>query len=166
VATFNPPWDLYLAVQTRLGKSTVVDDTSWDVEAQLDRIVIDRNASTEAIKRHGRAAGRRERYQAALRRRHLSNNRVAGTDNAAQARRELQLLKAFLADHEWNLISAVAVGNSYDEIAVASGVGAGALRVRVERIRRKVSRRLACVQIDATHADVARCCADKERWSG
>jgi DNA-directed RNA polymerase specialized sigma24 family protein len=85
-------------------------------------------------------AQRRERYRAALRRLYLIRD-VAGPhpDQQLDARAALRSARARVTKAEWILLCAVAVGYSYTEIAARRGSTAGALRVRVSRLRRDIA---------------------------
>jgi hypothetical protein len=135
------PWDDYLTIQTRLQRSTTVDDRSWGRERALNRIVDSNGApQPDEIQRAALTESRLERHHAALRRKHYTI--LAGTQvdcaNAVEARQRLVLVRTRTTEAEWLLLTKVGSGHSYDELAAYSGKHAGALRVQVLRARRKV----------------------------
>lgn len=132
-----PPWDDYLNVQAKLRKSTTVNDSSWGLEAALDRILAaGATASPEAIERTARSESRRERYRARLRRQHRPREGEA-VDREAQvrARQHLRIIRGSVSDDDWMLLCDLGAGCSYDEIAATAGSSAGVLRVRAHRLR-------------------------------
>ena len=142
-----PPWDSYLALQTKLKDSTTVDDMSWGREAALDRILASDALVAEEIERAVHSESRKERYRARLRRQHLSSkeDRIDG-EAVVKARQHLWIVRDRVTDEDWALLSAVGAGSAYSEIAVAAGTAAassGALRVRVQRLRQRLSDALA-----------------------
>jgi DNA-binding NarL/FixJ family response regulator len=132
-----PPWDYYLNVQAKLRKSTTVDDSSWGLEAALDRLLAaGATASPEAIERTARSESRRERHRARLRRQHRPREEEA-VDGKAQvrARQHLRIIKGSVSEDDWMLLRDLGAGCSYHEIAATAGTSTGALRVRVHRLR-------------------------------
>lgn len=145
MSNLQPPWDCYLELQTKLKNSSIVDETSWGREAQLNRM-LESGAipATDEIERVARSERRLERYRASLRRQHLSGDeKRADGETVVQARQQLRLVKKAVTDDEWNLLADVGEGASYNEMATATGVSAGALRVRVRRARLKINVLLA-----------------------
>jgi hypothetical protein len=146
-----PPWSLYLALQTKVLKSNKVDDASWGCEAALNRILSSdpacdpRPVSDEDIDRWGRSEGRRERHRARLRRLHMGRpeNEQAASERALHARQELRAVRELVSNEEWALLYAVSEGGGYDEIAARTGRSSGALRVRILRLRHRLSVALA-----------------------
>ena len=110
------------------------------LEAALNRcIASDVPAPVGAVERSASNESRRERNRAGLRRRHLLNDEIRDDAEAfLQARQQLRIVRAAVTDQEWALLSDVGAGTSYGEIAAATSASSGALRVRVQRLRRKV----------------------------
>jgi hypothetical protein len=132
------PWDQYLVFQAKLDASRTIDGVSWGREAQLNRILAAKTPlSADEIERVGRSESRRERYRASLRRQH---NEDAHIDGAAlvHARHHLRLIKTIIDAHDWDLLTDVSAGVAYGDLAASTGAKAGALRVRVARIRQRI----------------------------
>jgi DNA-directed RNA polymerase specialized sigma24 family protein len=139
-------WEQYVAIQANLDRSTVVDDAAWGREFALNHLLAaGESTRPEAVERAARSESRRERYRAAIRRRHQPV--VAEMTNMPgpmlEARQQLQLLKAQLTVTELALMTDVGDGSSYLELAARTGVTEGAFRVRAQRTRVKVLRLLA-----------------------
>jgi DNA-directed RNA polymerase specialized sigma24 family protein len=60
-----------------------------------------------------------------------------------EARQELKVLRSRLTAQNWSLLCKLAVGYEYAEIAAANNVSANTLRVRVLRLRRELTDRVA-----------------------
>jgi DNA-directed RNA polymerase specialized sigma24 family protein len=65
------------------------------------------------------------------------------SERALHARQELQEVKELFTGEEWTLLWAVGEGREYDEIAAKTGKSAGALRVRILRLRHRLRERTA-----------------------
>jgi DNA-directed RNA polymerase specialized sigma24 family protein len=63
-------------------------------------------------------------------------NVTACPDGAIDARLQLRAAKAMVTPDEWALLWAIGAGYKYAEIAAAASIAAGALRIRVLRLRR------------------------------
>lgn len=59
-------------------------------------------------------------------------------DDEVHARRELARLKALLRSPDWDLLTGVAAGASYEELAVEHSATTAALRSRVSRLRKAI----------------------------
>jgi DNA-directed RNA polymerase specialized sigma24 family protein len=144
------PWDLYRALQIKLLKGSKVDDASWGCEAALNRILRsdlarDPPVSNEDINRWARSESRRERHRASLRRLRLTHLEVEhpAIERALHERQELRKARELVTDEEWTLLCAVSEGRGYDEIATRTGRSSGALRIRILRLRHRLSAALA-----------------------
>ena len=67
----------------------------------------------------------------------------AASVRALQARQELRAARELVSDEEWTLLCAVGEGRRYDEIAARTGRSSGALRIRILRLRHRLSAALA-----------------------
>lgn len=142
MSKLQPPWDLYLALQTKLKDSPTVDDASWGREAALNRILASEEPRpVDEIERVARSEGRRERHRARLRRRYFSRE-ISHPDGEAvvQARQQLRLVKATVSEDDWSCLVHIGKGVSYNEIAAASGIRAGTIRARILRLRHRIIR--------------------------
>jgi hypothetical protein len=129
----DPLWDTYLVAQAKLRDRATVDDTSWSLEAQLDRLLL-KGATAEDAAPAGRTAARRERYQAALRRRHIPSLDSVDGVGCADAGVVLARVRA-LAGDEWPMLMELGEGATFDELGAKRNASAGSMRVRVFRLR-------------------------------
>jgi hypothetical protein len=60
-----------------------------------------------------------------------------------EARNELRIARSKVAAGEWGVLTAVGVGREYFEIAGSLRMNSAATRVRVMRLRRKISAKAA-----------------------
>ncbi len=134
------PWDEYARRQAKLARTIRVGDQSWGLEAGLNRIVSAPSGcppTRDEIDRAVASASRRERYQAGLRLANLAQNAVtAHPEGALLALTELRTARTRLPQDGWALLSEVAAGRNYEQLAAELGARAGALRARVLRLRR------------------------------
>jgi hypothetical protein len=92
------------------------------------------------IARSIRSESRRERNRGALRRRYY----LVGVEPAVDplpmldVRSELRIAQSKVSDADWDLLTAIGIGNDYSEIKKRSGSSTAATRVRVMRLRRQV----------------------------
>jgi hypothetical protein len=156
------PWDAYARVQQKLHRSRKLDDQVWGLEAGLNRLLthLDEPAGAAEAELAARSASRRERHHAELRRLHFGVEDLAGDTEDIQegrhrprvvkqhalaalcgieacldSRHRLSTIEQLLTTDELALLRAVAEGQEYDEIAMATKMRAGVLRVRVCRLR-------------------------------
>lgn len=142
MAELPHPWGVYARLQIKLAHRRQVDDRSWGLDAGLDRVLAepDQPPTEDEIDRAVRSEGRRERYRAQLRRVHLAPENCATDPEAAVAARQtLRTAQAQVAIDDWMLLCAVGEGCEYGEIAAARNGSPGQLRVRVLRLRRKLT---------------------------
>ncbi len=142
----HSPWDYYASFQAELMDTYTVGNRSWAVEDVLTGIAaVGPTLPTPAndddyVDRAISTAQRRERYRAALRRVYLVQNPTGPhPEQQLDARVALRSARTKVSKADWDLLSAVAVGWSYTEIAARRGSTAGALRVRVSRLRRDIA---------------------------
>jgi len=143
-------WSSYLAVQAKLLKSDKADDVSWGREAALNRILssdprCDPSVSHGDIDRWVQSESRRERHRAKLRRIHMTHSEDvhSASEGAPQARLKLRAVKRLATAEEWMLLRARSDGWDYAEIAARTGMTTGTLRVRILRLRQRLSVALA-----------------------
>lgn len=138
------PWGAYARLQTALDERSRVDDQSWGLEAGLDRLLeSDVQPPTEAeIARAVRSENRGERHRARLRRVHLAvEGTVSDAEAVVAARQALRITQAQVDEDDWVLLRAIGEGYEYGEIAVDQDISAGHLRVRVLRLRGRLTDR-------------------------
>jgi hypothetical protein len=144
-----PPWGAYARLQKRLARTNRVDQ-AWGLEAALNCLLAPRGAVRSDVDsaRVARSASRKERYRARLRRIHLvGRDCTPPPEGCIDARRDLQTAESALPRPDWILLRSLAEGHNYDELAAASRVSPGALRVRVLRLRRVVRPLLATLVV-------------------
>jgi DNA-binding NarL/FixJ family response regulator len=124
-------------LQGKLARKTRVDDLPWGLEAALNRLLTSSSLGRDA-ERTVRSESRNERHRARLRRMYLRAEEGASPHphNALDARLQLRAIAAKVTPGERRLLQAVGEGYEYAEIATQMGYTAGALRVRVARLRR------------------------------
>ena len=113
------------------------------------------SANETDLLRVAATAGRQARHRASLHRRvqaealgdaaesHADDGREIGIgarslDDAIHARRELARLAAILREPDWDLLTGVAAGETYDELALQHASTSAALRSRVCRLRQAI----------------------------
>jgi hypothetical protein len=138
MAVLPHPWDTYARLQRQLRRNKCVGDCAWGTEAGLNFISMSiEPPANDDIRRVISNERRRERYRGALRRRCLAPNDLSiGAESVV----ELALIKTRISLRDWQLLFAIAGGQSYDELASIAGTTAGSLRVRVARLRSRLFR--------------------------
>ena len=139
MADLPHPWGDYARLQDELAHSPQVSGRSWGLEAALNRLVAEPQQvlSSEDADRAVRTESRKERHRAALRRAWMPTEvPIQDPEGALEARRALRLVKGHVSAQDWALLHAVGEGYQYGEIATLTNTPAGALRVRVLRLRR------------------------------
>lgn len=157
MAVIPHPWEAYGRLQERLAKTTNVKAAA-SMEAALN--IVHRadfrpeECTQDVLKRGVDTAGRRERDQVRLLHRHAaaapSELAPEDTDDASlrlqqqslgdelDASRELVRLRSMMPAADWELLTGVAVGASYQELAFELATSPGALRSRVCRLRQTI----------------------------
>lgn len=156
MAEIPQSWGAYLRLQSKLSATTsiIIGDAleealniihqpefSVDTLAEADMLRLAANAARQ--ERH-RCALRRQVQDAALDEATAArgndegdiSNGVVSLDDALHIRRELQRIAERLSEDEWDLMTGVAAGLSYEELAVLKSSTSAALRSRVCRLRR------------------------------
>lgn len=139
MATDTPDWAAYARIQQKIDTRTTLDDRAWGLEAAADALLqlrIDEDAA--GLTRQ--TAARRERYQAVLRRTRIAAVIASPpcTEATVDARGRLRVLEGRIDPSDWRLLLSVAGGQAYTDLARVHGCSAGALRVRVVRLRREL----------------------------
>ena len=138
------PWNAYASLQTSLRRGCRVDDRSWGTEAAMDRILVslqdNHPLTSDEIVRAAASERRRERNRTRLRLVHLAGSELSPhPENAIAARQELGVARSKLSGGDWSVLRHVAEGYGYGELASAIGGTPERLRVRVLRLRRKLT---------------------------
>jgi hypothetical protein len=82
---------------------------------------------------------RRERSRASRREPLFEYIAIAHPEDGLNARLELAAIRRKVGDRSWNLLSAVATGCNYKDISTATSMRAGAIRVKVLRLRAELA---------------------------
>jgi hypothetical protein len=134
-----PPWEAYLRLQSKLDGTTQVNGRTWGLEATLDALLAGA-APPLSLPTIISTTERRERHRARLRRTYPSALwPVVNQPAAIEARVELQQIRRLLHPCDWQLVSNVAAGMDYRTIGNDLGTTPSSLRVRVTRIRDRLS---------------------------
>jgi hypothetical protein len=131
-----PDWDKYARLQAALDSKSGIDSHAWGLEAAMNGLLDKQLSTSDQAELAISSAARKERNRARLRRLYIGSPPPVDIGPQIEARDELRIAREHLEPREWALLIAVAQGQAYDELAVVYGVGVGALRVRVLRIRR------------------------------
>jgi hypothetical protein len=116
-----------------------VNGRSWGLETALDAI-LDGAALPLSLPTTIATAERRERHRARLRRTYSSALMpIVDQPAVIETRAELEQIWRSLPSSDWKLISNVAVGEDYRTMGNDLGATPSSLRVRVMRIRDRLS---------------------------
>lgn len=131
-------WDAYARLQKTLSETRQIH-WSHGLEAGLNALLdqLEGATSTETQKAMS-SEDRRERHRAALRRRYaaaLGDAPPCHPEDRLDARGRLRLVLQQVDPDEFRVLAAIATGSEYEEIAEATHIRAGTLRVRVQRLR-------------------------------
>jgi len=138
MADLPHPWAIYARLQTNLRRDYRVGDRSWGTEAGMDQILESAAGAPpteDEINQIIATSRRRERHRGSRREPLLEDIATAHPDGALTARSELAAIRRRVGDRNWELLTAVGTGSDYKEISIAGSVPAGAVRVRVLRLR-------------------------------
>jgi hypothetical protein len=136
-----PDWDAYLRLQQQLDRKSIIDQSTWGLEAGLNLALRGLSAEDD-LDRAIRSACRRERHRARLRLVYLEKAEPVSSPvsvDALDARRSLGRLRLKVGAKNFQLICRVAEGHDYRSLSAALGDTPGALRARVFRLRRDLA---------------------------
>ena len=141
-------WVAYGRLQVELSRGHRINVQSLGIEAALNHILASSQdnqlPSAEEASRAADTARRRERHRA-----HLRSVYLADTDNAdvspspedtVIARLGLNAIRSRVSEKDWTILSEVAAGRDYAEVAAVFGGTTGSLRVRVLRLRQRLAK--------------------------
>lgn len=140
MADLPHPWDIYASLQNSLRCQHRVGDHSWGTEEGMARIL---NTSTgfpptqceiDQVVANGR---RRERHLDCRRTPMPEDLAAPHPEGALHARHALAAIQRNVSDSSWQLLTDVASGIDYKEIARTTPARPGALRTKVLRLRRE-----------------------------
>lgn len=159
MAYISPSWEAYERLQCKLSSTNCAAQAAALEEALnviLQPDFVPGAVDEAEFLRVAASAGRQDRHRAALlRRAHAaaapnssdekleSGSGASSLDDAVHARKELARLAAMLREPDWELLTGVAAGVSYGELAHEHASSAAALRSRVCRLRDALADRSA-----------------------
>jgi hypothetical protein len=136
------PWRHYEMLQRLSAKSTACDTRDYAIDAALQHILDNSTAIAPAqpaeadLTRIQATAARRHRYRARLSR--IYQPLMTRSDACGEEAAALRILVRRAARPQLQLVCEAATGATDNEMALARGLTAGALRVRLMRARRAV----------------------------
>jgi hypothetical protein len=137
------PWNLYAQLQSALSHSYCINNDNWGIEGGLDIILASPPGipppNDEDVARAISSKRKREYRRSKLRRLHIRPDEDRpDPEQALLARSELRRVKSQVRASDWLLLRSVGLGHEYAEIARKIGSSAGAVRVRVLRLRKQL----------------------------
>jgi hypothetical protein len=141
------PWCIYAEYQSKAARCGQITDRSWGIENGLTNFVtaVESNSvppnPDEFRSRVDRAVATGswvERNHARLGRRYLLQDPDPHAERRMLARARLAEIRGSVSAAEWGLLIAVGAGLATHEMAVAAGVTAGSIRVRIARLRARL----------------------------
>ena len=135
------PWDIYARFQHSLRYQHCVGDRSWGIEAGMAHILntpADSPPTQHKVDQVVANDRRRERYLDCRRTSMPEDVVTPHPDGALHARHALAAIQRNVGDHSWQLLTAVAIGTDYEEIARTTLARPGTLRIKVLRLRREL----------------------------
>ena len=147
VQALQYPWSFYATLQDAARRNATLNDSSWGIERGLNSLVSrietgDVPPDPDTLKQHidsaTNAGSWNERDRARLRRLHLSGDE---NTSAAAAFISVQLneVQSLTSLEEWDLLSSLSSGLTYNELAELRKVSSGSLRTRVIRLRNRLA---------------------------
>lgn len=141
MADFPHPWDMYASLQNSLRHQHRVGDRSWGTEAGMAHILSTpagfppTQREVDQVVANGR---RRERYLDCRRTPMPEDVAAPHPEGALHARHALAAIQRNVSDNGWQLLTDVAIGMNYEEIALTMPARPGTLRIKVLRFRREL----------------------------
>ena len=138
MADLPHPWGIYARLQHNLRREHRIGDRSWGTEAGMDYILDSVSGSPpteEEVNRVIATGRRRERHRGSRREPLLEDIATAHPEGALSARSELAAIRRKVGDRNWDVLEALAMGSSYQEVSKAMSMPLGATRVKVVRLR-------------------------------
>lgn len=135
------PWDLYASLQNSLRHQHRVGDRSWGTEAGMAHILNTPVRFPPTQREVGQVVAndrRRERYLDCRRAPMPEDVATPHPEGALDARHALAAIQRNVSDNSWKLLTDVAIGTDYEEIARKTPARSGALRIKVLRLRREL----------------------------
>ncbi len=157
MAKLSLPWCIYEEHQSKAAQCGRVTDRSWGIENGLTNFLTAVESSSvpsdpdefrRSVDRAVSTGSWVERNHTRLRRKYLRPAPEAHAERWMLARTRLAEIRSSVSTAEWSLLLAVAAGVGAHEMAAASGVTAGSLRIRIARLRarlRQAGSLLRCV---------------------
>lgn len=141
MADLPHPWDMYASLQNSLLHQHRAGDRSWGTEAGMAHILNTpagfppTQCEVDQVVANDR---RRERHLDCRRTPMPEDVATPHPEGALHARHALAAIQRNVSDNSWQLLTDVAIGIDYEEIARTTPARPGALRIKVLRLRREL----------------------------
>ena len=138
MADLPHPWGIYARLQKNLRCEYRVGDRSWGTEAGMDHILesaFSLPPTEDEVNQVIAASRRRDRHRNSSRESFLEDISTAHPEGALSARSELAAIRRKVGDHNWDILAALAMGSSYQEVTTTTSLSVVATRVKVLRLR-------------------------------
>jgi len=141
MADLPHPWDMYASLQNSLRHQHRAGDRSWGTEAGMAHILNTpagfppTQCEVDQVVTNDR---RRERHLDCRRTPMPEDVATPHPEGALHARHALAAIQRNVSDNSWQLLTDVAIGIDYEEIARTTPARPGALRIKVLRLRREL----------------------------
>ncbi len=141
------PWCIYAEHQSTAARCGRITDRSWGIENGLTNFLTAVESSSvpanpeefrRSVDRAVATGSWVERNHARLRRKYLRQDPDPHAERRMLARARLAEIRGSVSTAEWGLLIAVAAGVAAHEMAAASGVTAGSVRLRIARLRARL----------------------------
>ena len=141
------PWCIYAEHQSKAARCGRITDRSWGIENGLTNFLNAVESSTVPVNQDDfrRSVDRAvatgswvERNHARLRRKYLRQDPDPHAERRMLARARLAEIRGSVSAAGWGLLIALAAGIAAHEMAAASGVTAGSIRIKIARLRARL----------------------------
>ena len=134
-------WDIYARLQDSLQDQHRVGDRSWGIEAGMAHILNTPACFTPPEQEVDKVVAnnrRRERHLASHRAPFPEDVSTPHPEGALHARHALAAIQRNVSGDSWQLLTDLAIGKDYEEIARTTTMRPGSIRIKVLRLRRKL----------------------------
>lgn len=141
------PWCIYAEHQSKAARCGRITDRSWGIENGLTNFLnaVESSAVPANQDEFRRSVDRAvatgswvERNHARLRRKYLRQDPDPHAERRMLVRARLAEIRGSVSAAEWGLLIGLAAGIAAHEMAAASGVTAGSVRIRIARLRARL----------------------------
>ncbi len=134
------PWNMYARLQNSLRHQNRVGDRSWGTEAGMAYILstpVGFPPTEQEVDKVVANDRRRERHLGSRRTPVPEGMATPHPEDELHARHALAAIQSNVSGDSWQLLTDIAIGKDYKEIARTTSVRSGALRIKVLRLRRE-----------------------------